>query len=185
MPFTRKAPRKLSNLVISLSALTRANWQVTEEMEKLGLWHKKLDKIDVYLVPLHYNCYGWFMPEDHIYIPATTGANLCDFFTGHHTRLTDVLRHEWAHALADRRPGLVVNKHFRRAFGGHYESPHPVWEYHPDLHLTKYAASMPCEDFAETFHYYLRHKGKLPVRLQSKDVIVQKWEFIDRMTTTY
>jgi hypothetical protein len=45
-------------------------------------------------------------------------------------------------------------------------------------HLTPYASSKPCEDFAETFHYYLRHKGRLPIRLQNKFGIVQKWEFI-------
>lgn len=181
MPFTRKTPRKSSNLVITLSALTLANRQVTEEMDDLGLWHRKLDSIDVYLVPIHYNCYGWFMPDGHIYIPAVTGATLSDLVTGHHTRLTDVLRHEWAHALADRRPRLVAGRRFRKAFGGHYDSPHQFFDYHPDLHLTTYAASKPCEDFAETFHYYLRHKGRLPMRLQNKDGIVQKWEFIASM----
>jgi hypothetical protein len=83
MPFTRKAPRKLSNLVITLSALTRANWQVIDEMENHGFWHKKLDDIDVCLAPLGYDCYGWFMPDGHIYIPAVTGANLSDLVTGH------------------------------------------------------------------------------------------------------
>jgi hypothetical protein len=40
---------------------------------------------------------------------------------------------------------------------------------------------MPCEDFAEVFHHYLRHKGRLPVRLATKKPIVKKWSFIDRM----
>ena len=44
-----------------------------------------------------------------------------------------------------------------------------------------YAAAMPCEDFAEVFHHYLRHKGRLPVRLAAKKPIVKKWAFIDRM----
>ena len=36
------------------------------------------------------------------------------------------------------------------------------------LDLTPYAATSPCEDFAETFHFYLRHKGRLPLRQTRK-----------------
>ncbi len=178
MPFIRKTPRWPARHVITLSDLTMANWQVMDEMEKLGFWHERLEDIDVCLVPVSFACYGWFLPDGHIYIPAVTGANLCDLITGHHTRLTDVLRHEWAHALADRRPRLVEGKRFRNVFGADYHSTHPVWEHHPDLHLTPYAAAMPCEDYAETFHHYLRHKGRLPLRLANKPEIIRKWEFI-------
>lgn len=178
MPYSQKCNRQIGRHIITVDALTRANWQVTEEMENLGLWHSRLDGIEVYLMPISFCCYGWFLPDGHIYIPAVTGAQLSDLITGHHTRLTDVLRHEWAHALADRRPRLVQNHRFRKVFGASYDSPDPVWEYHPDLHLTKYAASMPCEDFAETFHYYLRHKGRMPTRLQNKPEIIRKWDFI-------
>lgn len=181
MPFVRQTQRRPSRHWITLSDLNEANIKVTGEMDKLGFWHRRLDDIEVYLVAVSFNCYGWFKPEGHIYIPAVTGANLCDLITGHHTRLIDVLRHEWAHALADRRSRLVESKRFRRVFGGDYESTDPVWEYHPDLHLTTYAATMPCEDFAETFHYYLRHKGCLPRRLADKPEIIRKWKFIQRM----
>jgi hypothetical protein len=63
-------------------------------------------------------------------------------------------------------------------FGGQYERQTPVEEYDPDLHVTPYAAAMPCEDFAETFHFYVRHKGRPPVRLQTKPEIGRKWAFI-------
>jgi hypothetical protein len=181
MPYIRKTARRPARHVVTLSQLTLANWQVVEEMETLGLWHARLDDIDVCLVPLAFDCYGWYLPDGNIYIPAVTGANLCDLLTGHHTRLTDVLRHEWAHALADRRPRLVEGRRFRSVFGGSYQMQGPVWEYDPDLHLTKYAAAMPCEDFAETFHFFLRHKGRLPVRLANKPAIVRKWEFVECM----
>ena len=181
MPFIRKTPRRPSRHLITLSELSKTNWQVTCDMDNLGLWCRRLDDVEVYLVPVSFACYGWFLPDGHIYIPAVTGANLCDLITGHHTRLTDVLRHEWAHALADRRPRLVESRRFRNVFGASYDSPHPVWEYHPELHLTPYAASMPCEDFAETFHHYLRHKGRLPLRLKTKTEIIRKWEFIEWM----
>ena len=178
MPFTRRTTRRISRHIITLNALTQANWQVMEEMDTLGFWHRRLDDIEVRLVPIAFDCYGWFQPDAHIYIPAVNGANLSDLFQGQHTRLTDVLRHEWAHALADRRPRLVENRSFRMIFGGAYGRQEPVEEYDPDLHLTPYAAAMPCEDFAETFHFYLRHKGRLPVRLRNKPAIAHKWSFI-------
>lgn len=181
MPFSRKSDRRVSRHIITLNQLTKTNWQVTTEMERLGLWCPRLDDVTVWLVPVSFHCYGWFQPDGDIYIPAVTGANLSDLITGHHTRLSDVLRHEWSHALADRHPKLIISKRFRSIFGSSYEWQYPVWEYDPDLHLTRYAASMACEDFAETFHFYLRHKGRLPVRLQAKPEIVRKWEFIQWM----
>jgi hypothetical protein len=183
MPYARKTTRRPARHFVTLTQLTATNWQVIDEMERLGLWSDELDDIDVCLVPVSFACYGWFLPDGNIYIPAVTGANLSDLITGHHTRLTDVLRHEWAHALADRCPRLVECKRFRSVFGADYDSQHPVWEYHPDLHLTKYAATQPCEDFAETFHFYLRHKGRLPVRLIHKPKIARKWEFVEWMAS--
>jgi hypothetical protein len=179
MPFTRKTPRRPSRHLITLAQLTDPNWQVIGEMERLGLWSGALDDVDVCLVPVSFVCYGWY--RNHIYIPAVTTAQLSDLVTGHHTRLTDVLRHEWAHALADCCPELVGNTRFTRTFGGRCEFTRPVRGHDPRHHLTRYAASMPCEDFAETFHHYLRHKGRLPLRLHDKPAIVRKWEFVGWM----
>ena len=178
MPFCYRTTRRPRRHLITLPDLELANQQVTGEMENLGLWCPRLDDVTVWLVPASFSCYGWFMYGGDIHIPAVNGAQWSDFFLGHHTRLTDVLRHEWAHALADRRPRLVETKRFCRFFGGAYDSHGPVREYHPDHHLTPYAAANPCEDFAETFHFYLRHKGRLPLRLQAKPVIARKWGFI-------
>lgn len=178
MPFTRQTARRLGRHLITLGELDRANQQVTWEMETLGFWHRGLENVTVRLVPVSFNYYGWFLSEGDIYVPAVNGAQLSDLMLGRHTRLTDVLRHEWAHALADRRPRLVGTKRFCKVFGGEYDSPDPVREYDPDHHLTSYAATNPCEDFAETFHYYLRHKGRLPLRLHAKTAIARKWDFV-------
>jgi len=180
MPFYYHSPRQPRRHLISLPDLDRANRQVTGEMETLGLWCPPLDDVNVWLVPVSLACYGWFMPEGDIFVPSVNGPQLADLLLGHHTRLTDVLRHEWSHAFADRRPKLIDTRRFRSAFGASYDSPDPVREYDPDHHLTRYAATMPCEDFAETFHFYLRHKGRLPLRLQGKPEIVRKWDFIAR-----
>jgi hypothetical protein len=184
MPFTRQTVRRPGRHLITKGELDRANCQVTGEMGKLGLWNRRLDDVNVWLVPASFSCYGWFIYGGDIHIPAVNGAQWADFFLGHHTRLTDVLRHEWAHAFADRRPRLIATKRFRSAFGASYDSPDPVRAYDPDHHLTRYAATSSCEDFAETFHFYLRHKGRLPIRLQAKPEIVRKWDFIASATSS-
>ena len=123
MPFCYRSPRRPCRHLISLRDVERANCQATREMENLGLWCPRLDDVTVWLVPVSLGRYGWFMPEGDIYVPAVNGAQLSDFVLGYHTRLTDVIRHEWAHALADRRPRIVETKRFSSVFGGAYESP--------------------------------------------------------------
>lgn len=181
MPYSRKTARRICRHIVTPGVLAGANRQVTAEMGTLGLWCPRLEKVQVCLVPVALGSYGWFQPDGHIHVPAITIAQLSDFFEGRHTRLTDVLRHEWAHALADRRPRLVENRTFRSVFGGAYDGQDPVLDYDPGRHLTRYAATMPCEDFAETFQFYLRHKGRLPVRLANKPHLIRKWAFVGRI----
>ena len=184
MPYTRRTNRRPRRHLISFDALDRANRQVTNEMEQLGFWHPRLDSVDVWHVSASFACYGWFKEKSGIYIPALTGAQLSDLILGYHTRLTDVLRHEWAHALADRRPSLVRSRRFSEVFGGPYRSTKPVGRYDPAEHLTRYAASSPCEDFAETFHFFLRHKGRLPMRLLYRHAIRKKWSFVANLRSS-
>jgi hypothetical protein len=37
---------------------------------------------------------------------------------------------------------------------------------------------MPGEDFAEVFHFFLRHRGRMPTRMAKKPHLVAKWWFI-------
>ena len=73
MPYIRKTPRKPGRHFVTLDRLTEANWQVTVEMERLGLWCDELYEIDVWLVPVSFACYGWFRMKGDIYIPAVSG----------------------------------------------------------------------------------------------------------------
>jgi hypothetical protein len=179
MPYTFKTKRRTRRHLVTLKELNRANRQVTGEMESLGLWHPRLDSVEVWLVPASPSCYGWHQGDIHI--PAFSGAQLSDLLSGYRTRLTDILRHEWAHALAHRRPSLIRTRRFRETFGGPYDSTRAAGKYDPAFHLTPYAASSPCEDFAETFHFYLRHKGRLPKGLKGRPVIARKWRYIAAM----
>ena len=179
MPLRHRSRRIIARHIVTLPRLTQANWQVTTEMSRLGFWTTDLDEVGVHLVPASLTYYGWH--DGHISIPCVSGAQLIDLWHGYHTRLTDVLRHEWAHAVAHTFPDFIATDRFVRCFGGDHEYPGPVACYDPAHHVTAYAAAMPCEDFAEVFHHYLRHKGRLPVRLAAKKPIVRKWSFIDRM----
>ena len=179
MPYTRRTQRRPFRHLITMPELDNANRKVTDELFRLGFWAGQVPDIGVHLVPMSFVCYGWYL--DAIYIPRVSGAQLIDLMAGHHTRLTDILRHEWAHGVADAFPGLIDSRKFREAFGGSYNSRDPIHEYDPVLHVTRYASTMSCEDFSETFHQYLRHKGRLPAYLARKPAIVRKWEFIQRM----
>jgi len=176
MPYTRNAARRPRRHIITPAALERANAAVTREMNVLGLWTPRLDDVEVLLVPLGIDAYGWFSGDIHI--PCVSGAQLVDLLRGHHTRLTDILRHEWAHALAEACPRLVSSRRFTAAFGASYEGGRMVQSYHPSHHVTRYAATLPCEDFAEVFHHYLRHKGRVPLHLAAKPAILRKWRFV-------
>lgn len=179
MPYTRRTPRRPFRHVISLPELDKANMKITDELFRLGFWAGRVPDIGVYLVPVSFVSYGWYL--DSIHIPRVSGAQLVDLMAGHHTRLTDILRHEWAHGVADAFPALIDSRKFRESFGGPYENRSGIHEYDPSLHVTRYASTMPCEDFAEIFHHYLRHKGRLPAHLDRKPIIVRKWEFVRRM----
>ena len=176
MPYQHRSPRQLRRHVVTFQDVCRANRQVTAELDKLGFWSDRLDHITVHWTAASVCNYGWY--QGHIHIPAVTGAQLADLIFGQYTRLTDILRHEWAHAVADQWPELIDTRRFVRDFGGPYESGDQVREYDPDHHLTFYAATMPGETFPEVFHFHLRHKGRLPMRLAGKPGIARKWLFV-------
>ena len=126
--------------------------------------------------------YGWqwYGSTGDINIPRVSLSRLSHLWKGGYTSLRDVLRHEFAHAIADTHRGLFRSSYFADAFGAahHWDFE---WEYDPEHHVTKYGATAPAEDFAETFMLYLRHNGVLPVRLETR-AIKQKWRFIQRLS---
>ena len=75
----------------------------------------------------------------------------------------------------------LLRQVFRETFGGPYQSNRPVRRYDPSEHLTSYASSCASEDFAEVFAFFLRHKGRLPMRLRGRKVITGKWRFVEAL----
>lgn len=164
--------------IVSLGQLNRALARVHGELDGHGFWTEELHGIDVYLVPVGWNAYGWqyYRGSGDINIPAVSMVGLKDWWRGSYVSLSDVLRHEYAHAIAHCNRGLMRSRRFTEVF----EAPHDSdieFEHDPALHVTAYAATSPCEDFAETLMLYLRHEGRLPARFRTK-AIGAKWRFI-------
>ena len=171
---------------ISKRELDAAVLKVQGELTRLGLWNEgsRLHRADVIWCAFPQwppKALGFFIHSSpkilaaigyrpgHLYIPALVLGR---------RNVLDVVRHEYAHALAHYYPLLIQrSRAFTAAFGGRYSSgtPLPGSERAQDF-VSAYAATEPCEDFAETFMVYLRRKGK-PLASSSR-AITRKWKFI-------
>lgn len=170
----------------TLPEVNRASTKVWRELETLGLSCRRLSSCQVCL-NLASTAYGyqWFGDRDggrhcgDIVLPRVSLSRWSDYFRGRPcTTVLDVLRHEYGHAYADVNRRRIETRKFERAFG----YPHEWWdgyemEFDPDFHVTEYAATAPGEDFAEVFWLFLKHKGKLPGRLDTPH-IRRKWRFV-------
>lgn len=163
--------------VVTMPKLNRALDRVTTELARHGLWDEALGDVDVYLAffdtAYGYQAYG---EGGEIVIPRFSLPRLRDWWSDEYTSLTDVLRHEYGHALADTHRGLLRSSRFVDAFGAPHSSD-IEWEYDGEFHVTGYAATDPSEDFAETFMLYLKHDGRLPGCLTTP-AIRAKWRFV-------
>jgi len=91
--------------------------------------------------------------------------------------LRDILRHEYGHGFAFEYPALVRrNKEFTELFGARHDSG-IAFEFDPEFHLTPYAATNPCEDFAECFMAVLKYKGQLN-RFKHRSPLYRKMRWI-------
>ena len=127
---------------------------VENEIRKIGLWVPEMDDTQVYLTPLHI-WYGWSgFPSGDIFIPRITPTRWID---DKPWSLRDVLRHEYGHILAWHRPQIMRK-----------------WPRCSDR-VSDYAHTNRDEDFAETFKFFLKHKGKLPRVWRGHTGIRRRW----------
>lgn len=166
---------------------------VQDELMNAGFWNAKsrLPRAEVYWCALPQitmpGALGFFVHQTswfdsllcfeagHIYIPKWV---LLHGPWQRRGSLRDVVRHEYAHAIAHYYPALIQRSaRFRTVFCGRYfDNSHEIRMSKHDC-ISSYAETQPCEDFAETFMFYLRHKGRLPVEFTS-EAIKQKWQFV-------
>ena len=168
--------------IVTMARLNRVIRAVESELRHWNLWHPGLENIEVYLVPVG-SAYGWQMygTTGHIYIPAVSACHVRDWVTGRYVYLLDVVRHEYAHAFAYVNHGGVTTRDFRRAFGASHDSFRRLGPYDPQRHITPYAATNTCEDFADTWTVFLKARGRLPRQFDTP-AIRRKWEFIRGLT---
>lgn len=167
--------------LVSQRQLDRANHSVTCELDAHGFYDRYVQSVDTYLVPLGLP-YGWqcYGSTGEIKIPRVSLSRLSHIWRGGYTSLRDVLRHEFAHAIADTHRGLFRSAFFSDSFDAAHHWNFE-WEYDPDHHVSEYAATAPAEDFAETFMLYVRHAGALPAG-HATAPIRRKWKFIHRLS---
>ena len=126
---------------ITLASLNRANYDVTCELEAHGFYDRQLQSVDTYLVPFGFaHGWQWYGSTGDISIPRVSLSRLSHILTGGYTSLRDVLRHEFAHAIADTHRGLFRSAFFSDSFGAahHWDFE---WEYDPEQHVSAYAVS--------------------------------------------
>ncbi|MDA8745230.1 hypothetical protein N9N28_11400 [Rubripirellula amarantea] len=167
--------------IITMRRLQGALDDVQGELDRIGVFDERLANVEVYLTWFG-TAFGWhfYGSTGHIEIPAISTCRLSErMFGARRTTLRDILRHEYAHAVADQNRGLIRSKPFRMAFGsGHNDEV--AANYCPTEHVTAYAATDACEDFAEVFMFFLKHKGKIPKRFHTP-AIMAKWSFVEAL----
>ncbi len=178
---------------ITKSQLDAATLSVCKELTRAGLWYEdsRLLQTEVFwcylpqvimpaalgffvhaIDPLH-ALLGY--TPGHMYIPHWVLAQ--GPWAQNRGSLRDVVRHEYGHAVAHYYPSLIQRSScFTATFGGRYRDIEPAQGPERDF-VSLYAATCPCEDFAETFKIFLRHTGKLPSRFTSS-AVKRKWQFI-------
>ncbi|MBE0643553.1 MAG: hypothetical protein IH600_05700 [Bacteroidetes bacterium] len=140
----------------TMKKLRAAIERVEREIQRLGLWVPEMDDVQVYLTPVHI-WYGWTnMHTGNIFIPRVS-VSLRQW------TLLNVLRHEYGHALTFHRPEILED-----------------WPDYGDA-VSKYAATNTDEDFAETFKYFVKHKGRLPRAWKNHAGIVERWQMLSEM----
>jgi hypothetical protein len=167
--------------IVTPKRLRQGLSQIRQELQQLGFLSEGVRKVRVKLTPFG-TAYGYqyYGSSGDICIPALSLSRFSTLLGYPYTSLRDVLRHEYGHAVADLHRGLIRSRKFSSAFGsGHCFEKRE--EFHPEVHLTPYAAHSPGEDFAETFMIYVRTAGVLPACHQSK-AIKSKWLFLRELS---
>jgi hypothetical protein len=166
--------------IVTPQRLLRGTTQVRLELQRLGFFSESLQGVKVRLIPFG-SAYGYqyYGGSGEIHIPAVSLSRFSTLLGYPYTSLRDVIRHEYGHAVADQHRGLIRSRKFSTAFGtGHHFEKRE--EFHPEVHLTRYAAASTGEDFAETFMTYVRTGGVVPREIKSL-AIRRKFLFLSEL----
>jgi hypothetical protein len=170
--------------IVTRSMVERALQDVWRELRRAGLDTPALQRVRIERPWLLLNeRTGYYQPGGAgvIGIPAVSYGRRYEYRRlAPWTSVRDILRHEYAHALADHHPEVVARPEFVAAFGAPYDTEHSAGPYAFHAHVSEYAASQPGEDFAETVMLYLRVGGRLEVG-QRRPALQRKLEFVSHI----
>lgn len=173
-------------MIITRDELARAVETTLWELHRHGFLTNRVLRTKVSLVLAGWRHCGWQQEwgTGDILIPSVVGREVVERIV-HGRRYSDPLtytiRHEYGHAVAYHHPGLVRSRRFREAFGGPHGSVAIPGQYlDPRVFITEYAATNPCEDFAETFAAFLTAGGRIASEIDTR-AIRRKWRFVEAM----
>mgnify|MGYP000947784581 CR=1 FL=1 len=161
---------------ITMPQLERAFAKARNELAQVGLLEdgRYLDNIDCVrsLLPtVTSGVCAWVYDGDSAGLGALVGFRTGVIYVSPNPPLTkrapgtlsDVIRHEFAHAWYWLDPEHVDARWFRKAFGARYDDPAPRGDgaFDAAKFVTPYAMTNAKEDFAETFMTYLRCHASL------------------------
>ncbi|RKZ13281.1 hypothetical protein DRQ53_13570 [bacterium] len=169
--------KQLDYQIVTIRELEYANDLVIDELETFGFYDERMASVEVYLAWAG-DAFGWqnYGSDGHINIPAISLARLSALVGYEKASLRDVLRHEYAHAVADTHRGLMRSRRFSTVFGRSHGSEESS-KYDKSAHVTPYSAANPGEDFAEVFMKFLKHSSRIPRRFRTP-AIARKWGFV-------
>ncbi len=186
MFLAKKAVERLDNAYASETGVKTAFYRVRRELRDMGLLflNSKLSKVKVIHDGLSVNglsgfvgIMGFYDPQtQNIHIPAIWPAALLPWYK--ERCMTDVLRHEFGHALEGKFSKFFHDERFRKAFGGEYGMIVVARKGDDRNYVSNYASKYTQEDFAETFMLFIKHKGVLPRQFSRKKAIRLKWETV-------
>lgn len=186
---------KLSNLELDIndSWLFPLISQIHRELTAIGI-HK--------MRPIYYTGDEWFSPSNTpaVAIPfaildpkiSQIEKKIFGYLEGGQKfQALRLLRHEVGHAF-DHAYKISDKKSFAKVFGPPTKRPIPESSAKPYSrkffhHVNRgYGQTHPCEDFAETFAYYLAKKGRIDLSESTNSrVAIQKIEYVKRAIGNY
>ena len=169
-------------LITRRPSFKSAYYRVRRELKAYGCWTEQVSNLPIYQIPFSL-CYGYqrYKISGAIVIPKVSLSRMWDNFSGEkYVSIRDIIRHEYAHGIAHCHPTLIKSATFKKAFRGCHETGNSI-PYDPGVHVSSYAATNPCEDFAEVFMYFLKHNGKIPKAFSGLPAIERKWNFVRSM----